>query len=260
MSSEPPICPICKEDKTACLSKEVAGAPESCIFQCSRCEIVFQHPIMTAEAESRFYEKDWPGYMEGRSGAGWKAPDKHFASYARGEGLRRLALVAQHLSPDWDVLEIGSSTGYFLELMRPYVQSVRGVEPNPEHSAFAQSRGLETVSTVQELGTRTFDAILSYYVLEHMREPVAFLTAFHSLLKPGGKVFLEVPNVMDSLLSTYSIEGFGPFYWQKAHYFYYSPKTLGDVLRRAGFKSEMIPVQRYDLSNHMWWMMTHKPG
>jgi len=55
---------------------------------------------------------------------------------------------------------------------------------------------------------------------------------------------------MDSLLSTYSIEGLAHFTGRRP-LFYYSPKTLGDILRTSGFQSEMIPVQRYDLSNHI---------
>ena len=34
----------------------------------------------------------------------------------------------------------------------------------------------------------------------------------------------------------------------------------GTVLKRAGYESQMYPVQRYDLSNHMVWMLEGKPG
>ena len=32
------------------------------------------------------------------------------------------------------------------------------------------------------------------------------------------------------------------------------------MLARAGFQAQVFPEQRYDLSNHMIWMMEGKPG
>ena len=69
-----------------------------------------------------------------------------------------------------------------------------------------------------------------------------------------------MPNVDDALISVYAVPKFGPFYWQRAHYQNFSPRTLAAVLARAGFASELIPVQRYDLSNHMVWMLEGRPG
>lgn len=218
--------------------------------------------MMQPGEESKFYETDFPGYMEGRAGTpNWKTPEDHFSSFVRGEGVRRLKDLAGDLQTTWDVLEVGSSTGYFLELMRPYVRSVVGVEPGPDHAAFANERGIRTVSRVGKLSTKArYDAILIYYVLEHIREPVDFLGSFKGLLKSEGKLFIEVPNVLDVLLLRYDIPQFGPFYWQKMHYYYYSPQTLADVLGRAGYTSQLMPLQRYDLSNHMIWLRDGQPG
>jgi hypothetical protein len=59
----------------------------------------------------------------------------------------------------------------------------------------------------------------------------------------------------------WNVEAFDRFYWQKAHYFNYSHQTLAMVLTMAGFTDiETIPVQRYDISNHVHWLSTGKPG
>ena len=31
-------------------------------------------------------------------------------------------------------------------------------------------------------------------------------------------------------------------------------------MEKAGYHFEIFPLQRYDLSNHMYWMITGKPG
>ena len=255
-------CLLCGSIDIRLISSEVSGAPEAAIYQCVDCRIIFQSPIMSEGEENQFYEKDFPGYMEGRAGTpSWKSSDSHFASFIRNEGLRRLNKLKGTLQTDWDILEIGSSTGYFLELIRPYVRSVIGVEPGPEHADFAVNRGIRTVPSIEALDKDIrYDAILIYYVLEHMRDPVDFLATFESFLKPTGQLFIEVPNVQDILLSRYNVPNFGSFYWQKMHYFYFCPQTLENVLEHAGFTCRLIPEQRYDLSNHMVWLRDGRPG
>ena len=72
---------------------------------------------------------------------------------------------------------------------------------------------------------------------------------------------IVVPNVDDVLLSTYDIPKFNNFYFTPAHQFYYSKDTLGRLFTKAGLpKYEILPKQRYDLSNHMHWMMAGRPG
>jgi SAM-dependent methyltransferase len=214
---------------------------------------------MAEEEEAAFYQAEFEKYMEGRSGPGWKSPQAHFLSY-QDEGERRVRVVRPHLRGEDSALEIGSSTGYFLDDLRAYVSSVTGIEPSEPYRSFAVARGIETVASLQEVGARKFDVVLLYYVLEHLRNPVHYLSDLRNWLKPKGRVFIEVPNVDDALLTIYDIPSFPPFYWQKAHYHYFSQRTLQDVIARAGYVARSFPLQRYDLSNHMVWMMEGKPG
>jgi SAM-dependent methyltransferase len=220
---------------------------------------VYLFPIMSEAEEAEFYRAEFEKYMAGRSGAGWKSPQAHFRAY-QPEGERRLPLVRPYLKEQDEVLEIGSSTGYFLDDLRGYVASVTGVEPGEAYRTHANRLGLRTHSSLDELAGRRFDVIFLYYVLEHLRHPIGYMSSLSSWLKPGGRILLEVPNVDDVLLGPYHIPNFGPFYWQKAHYQNFSHATLNDVLTRAGYSVKLIPAQRYDLSNHMVWMMEGKPG
>lgn len=252
-------CRICGCTASNLVSETVSDAPEAAIYRCGGCSIVYLHPIMTASEEAYFYEKDFPAYMEARSAPGGKEPASHFESNYP-EGVRRLELLKVYLSSDWDVLEIGSSTGYFLDVLKPHVRTVTGIEPGTAFASYAAEHAIPTVPSLAALGHARFDAMLIYYVLEHLRDPIGFLQQLTRLLKPGGQLFIEVPNVNDALLTTYRVQGFAPFYWQRAHYQYFSHTTLLDVLRRAGFSAEVHPVQRYDLSNHVVWMLDGKPG
>lgn len=254
-----PGCPVCGFAESDLVSRAVSGAPESAVYRCTACTLVFVHPIMTEEEETAFYRAEFEKYMARRSGPGWESSAAHFRSH-QAEGERRLPHIRPYLKPDDRMLEVGSSTGFFLDDVGGSVSSVTGIEPHEAYREYASKRGIETVRLVQDLGDQCFDVITMFYVLEHLRDPVRYLTDLRSHLRDGGRLLIEVPNVEDVLLSRYAIPAFPPFYWQKAHYHYYSRKTLRDVLARAGYRAEVFPLQRYDLSNHLVWMMEGRPG
>jgi len=258
-TDSPPVCRLCGSAESSLVSTNVSESPESSVYRCGRCDIVYVFPIMTEEEEAAFYSRQFEQYMERRSGPGWQSPESHFAAY-RGEADRRLPLVRPHLRAQDHVLEIGSSTGYFLDALRPRVASVTGVEPSEAYRAFAESRGIETVRTLDALAGRRFDVIALYYVVEHFRDPIGYLSGLREHLNPRGRVLIEVPNVQDALLSLYKLAAFDKFYWQRAHYHNFSPATMRAVLERAGYRAETYPEQRYDVSNHMVWMIDGRPG
>ena len=43
--------------------------------------------------------------------------------------------------------------------------------------------------------SESFDAVLSFFALEHVAAPRQFMADLHQLLKPGGSAYLLVPNV-----------------------------------------------------------------
>lgn len=237
---------------------EAEGAAE---YQCSNCEVVFLHPIMSVEEERAFYEAEFASYMKDRGSPGAVDPADHFEKW-QPEARRRLENLKPFLRDGMRVLEIGSSTGFLLDGVSPWASEVVGVEPNDDYRAYANSRGIRTVATRDELGDEAgFDLVLSYYVVEHMRDPVGELAEWRALLAPGGLLAVEVPNVDDALVRYYQVEAFDRFYWQRMHYFNYSHRTLAMVMERAGFTdAQAIPEQRYDISNHVHWLYRGKPG
>ena len=238
---------------------EAEGAAE---YQCSECGIVFLHPIMTPEEEKEFYGAQFARYMAARGQPGGADPASSFEKW-KPEGERRRRLLEPWLRPGMRVLEFGSATGFLLDAIRPHVgDELTGIEPGDAFREFSKERlGIEAHADRSAVAERRFDLILSYYVVEHMRDPVAELRRYLDLLAPGGLCAIEVPNVDDALVKYWKVEAFDRFYWQKAHYFNYSHETLTMVLRMAGFSEvETVPVQRYGISNHIHWLAHGKPG
>jgi SAM-dependent methyltransferase len=70
-----------------------------------------------------------------------------------------------------------------------------------------------------------FDAVLSFFALEHAGDPHAFLTTIRRLLRPGGELFLTVPNVRRNAGDFIVVD----------HVNHFMPSSLHRILTATGF-------------------------
>jgi len=121
--------------------------------------------------------------------------------------------------------------------------------------------GIDVRDDIAACAPASFDLVFVFFVLEHVGDPLVFLAAIRRVCRPGARVIFVVPNVDDVLLSVYKLPKFRDFYFTPAHQFYYSPQTMTRLFERAGFtRFDIFQKQRYDLSNHMQWMMDGRAG
>lgn len=96
------------------------------------------------------------------------------------------------------LLDVGFGDGSFLENAKSIGWNVIGVDPDIETVKNARERGLNvyqgSVESLVELNIK-FDVITLSHVIEHMYDPVESLRACHRLLKPGGRIWIETPNI-----------------------------------------------------------------
>ena len=128
------------------------------------------------------------------------------------ETIGRKATAARHLdllkrfttAKCGKVLDAGCASGHFLREARLAGWSVAGVEPSETLYAKAvESLGpdAEIRCSILEQANfmpSSFDAVTLWDVLEHVPEPVEFMRLCGTLLKPGGRLFVNVPD-LDSL-------------------------------------------------------------
>ncbi len=104
------------------------------------------------------------------------------------------------------------------------------------------------------------DVIFLFQVLEHISNPINFLSQIKEKLVAEGVVIIEVPNLMNPLISLYKISAFKNFWFQKPHLYYFTRGTLKKVIEKAGFTVEkIIYFQEVSFINHINWMLTGKP-
>jgi len=69
------------------------------------------------------------------------------------------------------------------------------------------------------------------HVLEHLTDPVSYLRKLHDdFLNADGLLLVEVPNL------------YGHSCFEVAHNFSFTPQTIVEVLRSAGFAAEMLKM------------------
>jgi SAM-dependent methyltransferase len=96
------------------------------------------------------------------------------------------------------VLDVGCGPGHLLSQFRALGWEAIGTEATETSAAIPRQRyGLKVhageLSTLR-LDAGSFDAVISWHSLEHMRDPGVVLDEYVRLLKPGGVLFVSVPN------------------------------------------------------------------
>jgi SAM-dependent methyltransferase len=95
------------------------------------------------------------------------------------------------------LLDLGCGEGQFLEFARRAGWSVMGVDFDEHAVEAARSRGLDIrLGGVEAVDpSERFDGITLSHVIEHVHDPLAVLKACYGLLKPGGWIWLQTPNI-----------------------------------------------------------------
>lgn len=144
--------------------------------------------------------------------------------------LDRLKLVMQFAQPG-ALLDAGSGGGEFLYLARRAGFQVQGIEPNSGYATYARDTYQLTVhegfidTVAFEPGS--FDTVTLWHALEHMESPVEVIQQLGAWLRPEGRLFIEVPNVLARCQAPKNR-------FHRAHLYSFSPTTLLATAARAG--------------------------
>jgi SAM-dependent methyltransferase len=206
------------------------------MVRCPSCGLVFQDPQPGDLGGSYYHDPEFSKALLGPlreitlSRAREKMPFLH-----RGGVLR----------PGARVLDVGCSSGAFLEVAEAEGMTTMGIELGEATAAGARERGLDVRTgtlehALPELGGERFDLITFWDVLEHLPDPTHELRMARGLLAPGGAVAATFPNV-EGLYPrvTYRLFARTVGKWEypelPVHFYDFSPGTATRVLERSGY-------------------------
>ncbi len=223
------------------------------INRCAECGQVYVSPRLDRESTDLVYRLDRQHTISHNYCWAGQTSDERF-----GPLLKRLkTLVARgHL------LDVGCGSGNFLKAAHDHGQwRLTGIEPC--HSAAEQAHCavpvpvLETTLQQAAFPLHHFDVITLLGVLEHLHDPLATLQFAHRLLKPQGVLAIYVPNFRylrlkdTGLLAWVRRRGWSCLAPQE-HLFHFTPSSLAQLLRQAGFEMVRLDVGRPFLAGCRW--------
>lgn len=255
-------CPRCNKVSDRVLTAKLRRG-EGIVYHCPSCDLGFLDG-KTFDVKA-FYESEYRKSVSHKADHAATHAQEMFDIYSRFQS-QRLKHILPHISAETDLLELGASSGQFLHHLQGKAQRLCAIELDLDCCDFmAQNFEFEISSDFfsdSPFANQTFDIVCSFQVLEHTPDPVAFLKDVHTALKPGGRAFIEVPNLYDPLLSTWTVPSYNQFYYHAEHLFYFSQKSLKKACLDAGFHEEAMQIcftQDYNLLNHLHWIMNDGP-
>ena len=155
------------------------------------------------------------------------------------------------------VLDVGCNAGYGLIPFKRRGSEVWGIERNQETAAYARSQhGLALVTDLQSLPAGLkFDVILLSHIVEHIPDPVGFLSALAERLSNGGVIFVKVPNY-GSRLVRHIIRDRWSGFLPRQHIWYFDRHSLPFLLGLASFETVRMSSRGHLGVRSQTWLKT----
>lgn len=186
-------CPSCGSSNVCCLgtipaSNVFAGRQldrvlfGGALWRCSTCHLVFRYPRTPKQELNTLYrlghDESWPDSVEDR--ADWVLAAKLISSFPN---IKR-------------VLDVGCFDGRLLDYLDSSYEKL-GVEIHQAAAERASKRGVNIIAREFDelaLYPATADVVLAMDVIEHVEDPLEFLTQLVKVVTPGGIIIIATGN------------------------------------------------------------------
>ena len=235
-------CPLCQNDTLSALFLFQG----TLVVRCGGCGLVMLNPQPNDEALATIYGDQY------FIGSDHDALRDHGNALKRGTAKLQLAEISTYMdaSQPLRMLEVGCGLGNFLVEAQQMRFEVQGIDVSPSAVATAnatlgavcvRSGQLETAG----FDVASFDIIVLADVIEHVRDPKAFMRHVRTLIKPGGALFVAVPS-LDSLSAR--LMGRHWMEYKHEHLFYFNRQTIQRLITDCGFEDLTVTPGKKVLS------------
>jgi len=217
---------------------------------------VFQKPenprgLRKIKEKMRESVLDSYGYPVPRLNAWQKILQPALRKYFRARALYGLEDVFPRYVENGKALDIGCGNAETLAYLKHFGWQVAGVDFN-EAAAVAAKKYYDIdvfVGKIEDapFAPAAFDFIRMSHVIEHLPSVLDSMKHIASLLKPGGVIYIETPNI-EAFSFKQSREYWYPLECPR-HLFLFSPATLRAVLEKCGIEVTTTETFFYDTYN-----------
>ena len=251
-------CMLCgEEEKIQMIHKGCRDDSTRNVMRCNSCGLVFldkqEFQMDDLYENSGMHQEDEYDFIK------WLEETREDDS-RRAEYIRNSEYVKQRESID--ILDFGCGNGGLLRILNEDEQfACHGVELETAACNQINSAGIECLADICMYGEKKFDVITMFHVIEHILRPEELLAKVSHYLKEDGILIIETPNADDALLTRFGCSSFADFTYWSLHVFLYNSSTLEEIVKRSGYEIiENEQLQRYPITNHLYWLSKDKPG
>ena len=201
---------------------------------CTACRCLFIDPLPGDAEISGFYPTQY----------WWKASSGVLKAL---EGIYRKVALRDHVAfishatrgSDPQLLDVGCGSGTLLGLLKQRGFQVRGFDSSVEAASIAKAESdIDVVvgSRLQDAGfaDASFDVVTLFHVMEHVTDPRNVLSEVHRILRPSGRLVLQVPNIESWQFRLFGVRWYGLDV--PRHVINYSNTAMRRLLEQSGFK------------------------
>jgi len=158
------------------------------------------------------------------------------------------------------VADFGCGGGSFLDLVSGIAKETYAVEPfSGYHEGLSKNHTPYTLAEdLYNTRGQCLDHAFSFQVIEHVEDPIAFLSSIAKCCKKGATITIATPNKNDILLKL-GVKNFNEFYYRTVHLWYFSLASLIQIGKDADL--ELIDykfIHNYDAANLVRWLRDSK--
>jgi len=201
--------------------------------------------------ETEAYRKKLQQALDGESY--YRVHDEQQEHWLR--ALRRLEIRGKSLA------DVGCGAGSFVDHISGLVSEVIAIEPFQMYQKILVDKGYKAYPYAKSAAADgvKVDCAVSFQVIEHVSDPVAFLSETRGIMKDDGILVVSTPNQND-ILMTLLPEDYPAFFYRDVHRWYFDQASLETCAKRAGFEVDSVSfIHRFGLSNTLFWLKHRAP-
>lgn len=222
-------CDLCGNSRFERIgSLDRKGQPLATVI-CRTCGLVVHEQVPTEAELAAFYAQ---GYREQYHGESTPSDRRIMRAWRNGARIaRRLGDV---VTAEDEVFEVGAGIGCTVKQFERRGCQASGIEPHQGFQQFAARRlqaQVQRASLFDLPPQPRHDLVLLVHVIEHFRSPREALQHLHRIVRPGGLLYVECPNLAAPFAMRDKLFHF-------AHIHNFTAQTLEMLAARCGFVLE----------------------
>ena len=226
MTSNAKHCDLCDGTQFETIANtDRKGEPLETVV-CTHCGLVAHGKIPTEHELAEFYRSD---YREDYHGETTPSDRRIMRAWRNGDRIYRQ--IADYVVPGDNVFEVGAGIGCTVKQFESRGCLATGIEPHEgfQHYGSSHLHAQITQASLFDLPPRPdHDIILLVHVIEHFRSPLTAMQHLNQLIRPGGLLYVECPNLGAPFAMRDKLFHF-------AHIHNFTARTLEMMAERTGF-------------------------